>query len=333
MNNKTSINKCTWSDLEAYMLTVGGYTAMLVPSLGANLIQLDNMEHGASILKKPASHEQYLTNPFIYGIPILFPPNRIENGVFNFNGIDYSLPINEAIRDNHLHGLLYNQEWNVDEFHADKKSASITCSFSCTEGTEVYKLYPFFFTIYLTYTLTGEGLTQKVEVLNEDEKVIPVFLGYHTTFNIPFIKNSSSDNCTIKLSTNQEWELDDRNLPTERVKNNDSYNLLTGVRALDFPFDNHYKSDPINRNGKSFNGAIITDEANGFSIVYEVSDCYKHWMLYNGFENRTDFICPEPQTCMVNAMNLKNITPQESGIITLEVNSKWTAEAKIYLSI
>ena len=45
---------------------------------GANCISLRNEKYSASLLREPPQTEE-LDNPYLYGMPILFPVNRIEN--------------------------------------------------------------------------------------------------------------------------------------------------------------------------------------------------------------------------------------------------------------
>lgn len=54
------------------------YTAKINLSRGGNCISLYNVEHDAHILREPDYTN--LDSPFLYGMPILFPVNRISGG-------------------------------------------------------------------------------------------------------------------------------------------------------------------------------------------------------------------------------------------------------------
>jgi galactose mutarotase-like enzyme len=60
----------------------GGYRAAIDPLRGANCISLSH-ESGASLLREPPK-DGILDNPYLYGMPILFPVNRISGGSFEF---------------------------------------------------------------------------------------------------------------------------------------------------------------------------------------------------------------------------------------------------------
>ena len=68
-----------WHGMRAVEFSKGDYTALLIPGMGANLIRLTNTRLGAEILRAPADDEveTFKGRPHVFGLPILFPPNRI----------------------------------------------------------------------------------------------------------------------------------------------------------------------------------------------------------------------------------------------------------------
>ena len=81
---------------------------------GANCISLRNEKYGAKLLREPPTSHK-LDNPYLYGMPILFPVNRIENGSFLFEGRKYVFPINEPASNCHLHGELHKTAFELTE--------------------------------------------------------------------------------------------------------------------------------------------------------------------------------------------------------------------------
>ena len=59
---------------------------------GANCISLTHETHRAVILREP-DYEKKLDNPYLYGMPLLFPANRISGGRFYFKGREYCFPV------------------------------------------------------------------------------------------------------------------------------------------------------------------------------------------------------------------------------------------------
>ena len=59
------------------------WVAKINLSLGANCISLRNVKHGLSILRE-MEKEKNPEKSVRYGMPVLFPPNRITDGRFVF---------------------------------------------------------------------------------------------------------------------------------------------------------------------------------------------------------------------------------------------------------
>ena len=69
-----------WDKRDAIVLRAGRYEALAVPSLGANVLKL-TCRHPCGkqidILRTPSCAQALLHDPYAYGIPVLFPANRI----------------------------------------------------------------------------------------------------------------------------------------------------------------------------------------------------------------------------------------------------------------
>ncbi len=86
---------------------------IVVPEWGSNVISLVDKATKIQLLREPKTAESFHDTPTLYGIPILFPPNRVSDGTFSFRGRTYHFDINEKDKHNHLHGFLYQEKWNV----------------------------------------------------------------------------------------------------------------------------------------------------------------------------------------------------------------------------
>ena len=69
------IRSCEWHGTQAVEFTKRDYTALLVPSVGANLVRLAHTRLGVEVLRTPSEreHDEFLRRPHVYGVPILFP--------------------------------------------------------------------------------------------------------------------------------------------------------------------------------------------------------------------------------------------------------------------
>lgn len=215
----TKAYKGTYNGEQAVWLQAGRYEAAVLPEIGANLIAFRDTEKEYRFLREPALEEMevFKERPFVHGIPVLFPPNRYEDGKFHWKGKVYEFPINEPKTGNHLHGFVHNIPWAVEKFRADETESSVTLALRVREGHSVYTYLPHEFTICLTYTLNAYGLHQHVSVHNEGKEAMPCLLAYHTTINAPFAPNSQASDYGFKMTIGNRWEMSERMLPTGSI--------------------------------------------------------------------------------------------------------------------
>ena len=267
----------------------GGYSSKINLSRGANCISLREDAHGVCALREP-DYSAPLDNPYLYGMPILFPVNRIYGGSFSFEGCVYDFGINEAKTGCHLHGDLHEKEFEC--IRAENDLAE--CRYSAQEYGGVQQS----FTIELSYSLSESGLTQRTRVINHSDMGMPIFLGFHTTFNVPFADGSADENVAVFAEVAEEIERDMATyLPTGRILPPDriTREFTRGEFRL--------QHDKISRHYKACgSGAIeLHDTAQKIKLVYENDAAFAWRLFYNGTGG--PYICLEPQTCMVDCQN------------------------------
>ncbi len=268
----------------------GDYTAKINLSRGANCISLRNSKYKAKILREP-DYTKELDNPYLYGMPILYPVNRISNGKFTFEGREYKFPINEPDTGCYIHGELHNTEFELIE----KGEDFIICEY---ESKGEYLEFPHKFRIRITYLLKEDGLYQETKIENMSKENMPNFLGYHTTFNIPFSKGADSRDITVLTEVGDEIE---RNmsvyLPTGNILPADDITKKLNKGTFN-PFEKvisrHYKI----KEGRRIE---ISDNVKKIKIVYENDEKFNFRLIYNG--NADEYICLEPMNCMANCQN------------------------------
>ena len=293
----------------------GKYRAYINLSRGGNCIRLYNEKYDAEILRVPDYGN--MDNPFLYGMPILFPVNRISNGEFVFEGRKYTFPINEPKTNCHLHGLLHTAEFKAEERGEDY----IKCVY---ESDELYSFFPHKFKVEIMYSLSENGLLQETCVHNLSNENMPVFLGFHTTFNVPFIKNSKAEDIRVFAEVGDVIE---RNmstyLPTGRIIADDVSALMNvgEFKIYGNKISKHYKAEK--------NGTIeIWDISNNFCVCYENDRKFGWRLFYNGDADK--FICLEPQTCMVNCQNVRG-GRENAGFTYIKPNEYETYISRIYV--
>ena len=296
-------------------LTCGQMTAKINASRGANCISLRHEGYGAKILREP-NYEKF-DNPYLYGMPILFPVNRIAGGKFTFEGREYPFPINEPNTGCHLHGIVHETPFEVVK--QAENEAVFRLIVAEREG------FPHGHTIELSYLLKETGLSITAAVTNHSAQNMPCFLGYHTTFRVPFVDGSNPKNIYVLADVSHLVERNMENyLPTGRILPDDEHTteIQKGIfPALKLPMSRHYRSFGENR-------IQLIDNEKSLKVVYKNSPDLAWRLFYNG--NADEYICLEPQTCMVNCQNL-DYDPAFSGFafIAPGETKKYTSEIRL----
>jgi aldose 1-epimerase len=304
-----NISKVMVGDIPAIRLEAGGYAAAICAELGANCFLLEH--DGASFLRMPPSFETFRRDCNLYGMPLLFPPNRIRDGAYRFQGRDYRLPINEPERGNHIHGFLSGTPFVL----AGERIGGDTCEavFSYEASAKApYPGFPHDFRVTLSHSLGPEGLVQRLRVENLGAADMPLGLGFHTAFNAAFLPGSQAEDYRLHLTASRQIPLaPDRFLPAgEEIADNE---LLRALRGNGLPPQGSAISCHLR--GASPGEALLEHLPSGRALAYRVDPRCKFWTLWNQGGGK-GFICPEPQTWIIDAPN-SPLLPGESGFAAL----------------
>lgn len=103
--------------------------------------------------------------------PILFPSIGKSN--------DNKYILNGKIYEMKQHGFARDYPWTVVDKGDDRVSLTLT------ENEETLTVYPFHFSLMVTYTLEANQLKVEFLVKNNSEETMPFGLGFHPGFNVP----------------------------------------------------------------------------------------------------------------------------------------------------
>ena len=293
-----------------------GYTAIINPLRGGSCIHLSRF--GASILRTPKSEADYETGPYFYGTPLLFFPNRISGGQFEFEGRTYTLPITEPDTGCFLHGTLHETPFEIVSQQADR----VMLQYQATADAP-YLSFPHAFTLRLLWKLDEHGLSQQVTFTNDSERNMPIALAFHTTFSLPFVQQSHADNITMQLDTSAEYS---RNLKNY---------LPDGGFFADYPQKQELDEGTFHpgpcRMSRFFKMGerkelVLTDPVAGIKAAYQALQGYDYWMVYNGIA--ADFLSVEPQTWLSNCPNAP-FPREQTGFAYLEPRQSRTYQTRL----
>ena len=327
------IRSCEWHGTQAVEFTKRDYTALLVPSVGANLVRLAHTRLGVEVLRTPSEreHDEFLRRPHVYGVPILFPPNRIADGRFRFDGREYRFPITRPEENNYHHGILKSQPFAVSKAVETPDEVLIeTRCYSNAASDAIYRDFPHAFKCKITYRLTAEGLEQEVVFFNRSETRMPLGVGFHTPLTIPFAGGTDAD-YVMRLAVGEEVELDGRNLPTgRRLPLSEQFSKLRreGLQVTGCgPIEAGFTLREIDVDGKPFRGALVEHLRTGVRTCYEVDEQTTYWTLWNN-GGQVPYCCPEPQTWTTNAPNAAD--PAAEGFRAIDPGESWRTTFRLY---
>ena len=324
-----------YKGLDIIELSACGYSAMIAPSLGGNVLRLRNDEQGVEIFRFDAdkSAEEIADAIEIHGLPTMYLPNRLDGGLLKTSDGEYHLPVNEPEPyRNCLHGFLHRRSYKVDRLHCDREKASAEISFEYTEEDEFFKYLPLSFTAQLCFTLSETGFDYKFTITNNSEKQLPVSVATHTTINAPFADGGRQEDIRLCAPIGKRCVLNERCLPSEDLAELTPWDkeYASGEKCPVLQVinnDMYFAGCMEDENGTSFHGLCAVDTASGKTVYYETSEEYGFWIFWNewGFKG---YFCPEPMTAMINAPNLslpaelsgyRELAPEESFTCTQHI--------------
>lgn len=327
------IRRIDWNSLSAVEFSKGDYTALLIPEMGANLVRLANTRLGVEILRAPKADEveTFKSRPQIFGLPLLFPPNRIEDGKYCVGNKTYQYPITIANENNYHHGIIKSQPFVVSKAYETDEEVVIECRYYSNAANDaIYQNFPHEFKCKMVYKLSAKGLKQEVVFSNKSSEPMPVGVGFHTPMLIPFAGGKGED-YRMRVAVGEQCELSERNLPTgKRLPLNEQFTKFRneGLQVTDCEaLEAGFTAQPIEVDGKEFLGAVVENIKTGVRTFYEVDDKTIYWTIWNN-GGKEPYCCPEPQSWITNAPNAEN--REAAGFRLVAPDEKFKMKFKLY---
>lgn len=148
-------------------------------------------------------------NPY-YGAIIGRVANRIREGKFTLQDIDYTLSINNA--PNHLHGGphgFHNQQWKIRE----QTETSLSLFYHSKDGEEHY---PGTVSVHTCYSIQNGDL--EIEYHATTNKPTPINLTHHSFFNLAGEANASILDHRLHVNADFFTPLDKNQIPTGEIR-------------------------------------------------------------------------------------------------------------------
>ena len=192
---------------EIEVISYGGIiTSIKVPDKNNNLI---DVALGFDTL------DPYLKDHPYFGAIVGRYANRIDNGKFTINNMDYNLPINN--NGTSLHGGIKGFDkvnWDVVSYDSEKKRY-IKLNYLSKDMEEGY---PGNLNIYVTYTLTDDN-ELRIKYEAETDKTTVLNITQHTYFNLSGESSGDILDHELELDADSFLPVNEKIIPTGEIKN------------------------------------------------------------------------------------------------------------------
>lgn len=271
----------------------------IVPEKGANLLQL--AFQGKPVLDGYSTPEELDLAKWGKSA-VLFPfPNRLDRGVYEWQGKSYQFPLNNAATENAIHGFVRTEAFYVVKIELAQTYATLECRFDY-DGSREY--YPFPFSLHLQFRIQdNQQFTVQASCTNHHTGPIPVGFGWHPYFKL----DEKADQHSLRLPNCSLVHITDRMIPTGA---RELYTAFARKKQLADAFlDNCFFAEKDGNYKMELSGSLGT---------LQVSASAAQFPFFQVFTPpHRESIALEPMSCNVDAFN------NGDGLYILHPNAIW----------
>ncbi|OJG36787.1 aldose 1-epimerase [Enterococcus devriesei] len=274
-------------------------------------------EKGAELVSLRANEIEYIwqADPQYWGrhAPILFPfVGRLKDNQYSYQGKTY--PIGQ-------HGFARDKEFKVLEQTKEKVTLVLT------SDEETKKVYPFDFSLTVSYEIWGEGVRIRFDVENTGEEEMIFALGGHPAFNIPLTDELQFDDYFIAFSPQKsrvKIPLDGpfTNLDQKTIgQTNTNIQLSRGL----------FKEDALIYETRGLNAYTLGSEESSHSVTLAYNNI-PYVGLWSPYPAEAPFVCIEPWWGFADTVDSNGRLEDKEGMNRLAGNEHFKTEFSITVS-
>ncbi|MCQ2351911.1 MAG: aldose 1-epimerase [Victivallaceae bacterium] len=284
------------------------WLAEFYPCRAGNMTRLCHKKSGTEIVRTPPDLETYLKQPEVWGVPVLFPPNRTPYGKFCFRGREYQMPLNEVSRNNNLHGVIMDLPWQCE---ITENQAELVLHHRSRE------IWQHDFSMKLSYDFGVSVVKQTLCVTNESRADMPFFVGFHTALPMPPDRSLRFAHLDWCLSLPKPFLVPDGTKCPSTLP--DGF-FPGGTTPEDLD-----ELLPMLPDETGFRGVEVDCPMQHARYRYTPGKEWKYWMCWNA-NGKKDFFCAEPMSGIVDCFHHQEepdsgfdfLKPGESRVLTAE---------------
>ncbi|GBR08461.1 aldose 1-epimerase [Asaia siamensis] len=234
-------------------------------------------------------------NTPVAGYPLVPFSNRIGDGKFSFEGVDYTLAKNFSAESNAIHGNGWEREWQVAQH--DSERAILFLDHNPAKGDDPAQ-WPFAYRAVLSFVLHRDGLSVEMLIANRDTRAQPVGMGFHPFF-------ARSDDMTMQFAASSVWENGPDMLPIGQIACEGTWNFATARTIGETRLDNCFAG----WGGKT----VLGYQSAGYEVTIEADPVFQHLVVFTAPEK--PFVAVEAVSNMNNGLNHPDLL--ENGVHVL----------------
>jgi aldose 1-epimerase len=214
--------------------------------------------------------------------------NRIGNGRFSWDGVDYQLERNFGDHPHTIHGAGWQRPWEVVGTTTDDL---VALQFRHEAKGEQARHWPFPFVASLTYICAFNLLTVTLRVENRHTAPAPLGIGLHPYF-------PRRQGMALQFEAGGVWINGDDSLPSQHTAIPREWNHANPIAVGRLRLDNCFTS--WNRRARVTGG-----------VRFEAGAAFRHLQVYTPAGH--DYFCVEPVSHVPNALNRPDL-PSGQGM-------------------
>lgn len=177
----------------------GPFLARVIPAWGGRVASLRHAEAGDILVPIEAENFDPLNWPKAGGYPLFPFHNRIRQSALWHEGLLHQMRAHPALDGDVMHGPAHQRPWEVKASSA----SSVLLRLDFTADAD----WPFSFTAEQEISVTDEGLTVSLRLINRSTDRMPCCFGWH-----PYLAANVST--PARTDARLSYPLDQQNLPT-----------------------------------------------------------------------------------------------------------------------